>query len=139
MHWRKYLVVTTIVWSALIGLLNSAWAQPDEAYYRRIAARAAGEASFSEEAFAAVVCTMKNRLEAGWTRENVLEPYFAPDVEPTNDQVAIAWEVLRGHRYCDPQFYYSLGFIDNWTPGTELAGVIQAPDGSKGIRLYSQN
>lgn len=138
MHCKKYVVLTAIVWSMIFGLAQPVLAEDDEAFYRRIAARSAGEASFSEEAFAAVVCTIKNRLERGWTRETVLDHYYAPDVEPTQEQVAIAWEVLRGHRHCDARFYFCLGFIDRWNPGTKLVGVVQTPDGSKGIRLYSK-
>lgn len=101
------------------------------------AARAAGEAGFSAEAHAAVVCTMRNRVLAGWNPYRVLEAYYAPDAQPTAAQIDATRLIMA--QGCDPRLYYALGGGDAWRPHKRPPVLTVAdPNSSKKVLLYDK-
>ena len=59
----------------------------------RVAARCAGEA---QNGVAICACSVRSRLQAGWSEDKVLDAYFARDRKPTPDQVRQAQNGLDG-------------------------------------------
>lgn len=74
-----------------------------------VAARCTGEASF---AVALCACTVKNRLDAGWSRSKVLSSYYARSIPPTAKAVETARAVLAGEQSCPKDAYYLFSRTD---------------------------
>lgn len=74
-----------------------------------IAARCKGEANF---AITQCVCTVKERIENGWSLDRVLWHYYAADVAPTAEEIAIADDVLSGRIKCEKGMYYMFSSSD---------------------------
>ena len=129
-------VVELVIWAVVVVSGQQPVVVSDQQIYE-YAARAAGEAGFSAEAHAAVVCTMRNRIIAGWSPARVLSAYYAPDVTPTPAQVAMARAIFEGG--CDPRFYFALGGIDTWRPHDRPAvAVIRDPYSDKSVWLFDK-
>lgn len=102
----------------------------------KVANRCVGEASFSVEACA---CTVKNRLEAGWSKNRVLEHYFAADGVASWKQIVVVDDVLNGRSPCNKNYYYMFSDSDRRVLGlgaNHLAGMVT--DGEKTIWLYDK-
>lgn len=74
-----------------------------------IAARCKGEASF---AVWECVCTVKERLENGWSPDRVLMHYYAPSVPVTPAEIKLAGAVLDGSLPCPDGMYYMFSASD---------------------------
>jgi hypothetical protein len=74
-----------------------------------IAQRCAGEASFAVQECA---CTVRNRLDAGWSAHRVLEAYYAPDAHATPAQVATVAAVMAGDEACSADLYFMYSWAD---------------------------
>ncbi len=98
MRWSK-----AIASLLLVGLLFT------PAFVRAVASRCAGEASFAVHACA---CTVRNRIEAGWSTRTVLSAYYAADRRPTGQQIQEAQRGLEGDG-CDPGWYFLLSPSDS--------------------------
>jgi hypothetical protein len=84
------------------------WAQSDN-FAQRVADRCKGEAHF---AIAPCGCVVRNRLAAGWSKETVLQAFYAQDVPAKAAEVWIIERVLSGYWPCDPRLYFMFSRAD---------------------------
>ena len=112
-----------------------------EAHIIAYANRLINEASFSDEVLAAEACTVRNRLRTGWSVDDVLSAYFAPDGIATPDQIAVVRDVLDGRRTCPSSWYYALSQQDAtyWTPhACGPVAVFESGITGKAIWIYAK-
>lgn len=99
-----------------------------------VAARCKGESSF---AIRECACTVKNRLLNGWTEQNVLSAYYAPDVTPTPLEEKIAHNALHGFSHCHPDIYFMFAVADCHYLGIENLDPILTVKGATGeVRFF---
>lgn len=99
-----------------------------------IAARCKGEADF---AIVECVCTVKERLENGWSMNRVLWHYYAPSITPTPDEIKLAGDVLDGSLACPDGMYYMFSSSDIMGLGLRPAdATVVVASGNKRIYIY---
>lgn len=79
---------------------------PVTPFTHAVAARCTGEGSHPQ-AIRICACTVKHRLEAGWSERNVLSAYYAPDVPPSEEGLVAAAAGLDGA--CQGEEYFLMG------------------------------
>lgn len=58
-------------------------------------------------------CTVENRIDSGWSYSNVLDHYYVPFTEPTEEEVNIVSSVIKEENRCpDVYFVYSQEDVD---------------------------
>lgn len=104
----------------------------------RIAARSAGEArSSGTDAVGLVACTIYNRIKMGYgSLDAVLTAYYAPDREPTSEEVAAVEDWLTR---CPTRLRYALSSQDvrRWSFPTRRADAVAGLP-NRPIYFYSQ-
>lgn len=99
-----------------------------------VANRCVSEASF---AVAECACTVRNRIDAGWSRRKVLSAYYAADGVATPAQVEQVAAVLDGRASCDPDLYFMYGAGDVMALGLErYTPALVVQNGGKEVRFY---
>lgn len=73
-------------------------------FYQDVAAKCNGEAAWALEP---CVATVRNRLDNGWNRDNVLSQYYANDYPYTQEDLKTVKEIFSSNKY--PLVYYMLG------------------------------
>lgn len=102
-----------------------------------VAARCRGEASF---AIPLCACTVRNRLDAGWTEGRVLEAYYAPSVPASKEQIESVAAILRGEVECNPKLYFMYGAGDVRALGLgRYEPTLTVRQGSKAVYFYSRD
>lgn len=102
----------------------------------QVAARCKGEASF---ALSACACTVRNRLQAGWSQNKVLHAYHAPDARPTAVEVELVGNVLDGAATCDARLYYMYGLGDVFRLGLQhTPPLLKIVHGQKQVWFYGR-
>ena len=108
------LTITVTIASPSVPTLQDS---SNDIFYANATAKARGEASFAVEQ---ILCTMRNRIAAGWSQHNVLDAYYAPLVYGSDGlwmaQVEMAREIFEGRWPCDKRLCFALGTWDTWQP-----------------------
>lgn len=101
-----------------------------------IAAKCRGEASF---AVSQCACTVRNRLDAGWSEYRVLDAYHAPSVQASPEQVQLVADVMSGAISCDPGLYFMYGAGDVQALKLEqFEPALIVRSGDKEVRFYQR-
>ena len=115
----------------ILLLLILVWLTP-----AMIAARCRGEASFAIEPCA---CSVKNRLENGWSEYRVLSAYYARDILPSAAEVQAVADVMSGVTACDPEIYFMYSRQDTIVLGIQdRQAVLVVTDGEREVRFYGR-
>ena len=70
-----------------------------------IAGIISAESADNPQAFLYGVCTVHNRIERGWTPENVMEQYYAPSIPAESWEISVTNVVLNSPNDC-PEVYF---------------------------------
>lgn len=128
-----------VVGLCVVGLLTThGIGLGQDGFTVRVAARCKGEAGF---AVGACACTVKNRLEAGWSQGRVLEHYYAPDGKVASEDVALVGAVLGGEMACPGDYYFMFSSDDKRNLGLGeqgLAGVVWETGHKRAVWLYAR-
>ena len=109
----------------------------DVPFARRVAERCKGEADF---ALALCSCVVRNRLAAGWTETNVLQPFYAADVAASEREVWLVERVLTGYWPCDPRLYFMFSACDVQLLGLEeSAALVSVERGGWRVLFYGKD
>ena len=79
-----------------------------------VAAKCKGEFS---AAIVPCACTVKNRIDAGWSSSKVLSAYYARSVPASDAEVDAVADVMSGAVECDPNLYFMYSRQDTFTLG----------------------
>lgn len=131
----RYMLLKAII-GLLVLLFCALGLDAQETFPTRVAARCKGEASF---AIRDCACTVYNRLEAGWSEHNVLDPYFAVDVTPTDKEVQRVRALLTTG--CKEAYYFMYSKEDVYALGISHIHPLQrrfSADGTREVWFYEQ-
>jgi Na+-transporting methylmalonyl-CoA/oxaloacetate decarboxylase gamma subunit len=131
-------ILAFAIWLVIALVLRAAPVAAQSDFVHDVAARCKGEASWAVPECA---CTVRNRLNAGFTEANVLTAYYAQDVEPSDfDLWATAFVLARG---CREDLYFMFSNHDAVVLGLEyvlpVLMVQEAGDGRLTARFYAKD
>lgn len=89
---------------------------PTKTFTQSVASKCAGE---SRATIGACACTVKNRLNRGFTKRTVLSAYYARNLRVSASEVLTVSNVLSGVTYCDPRWYFLFGTADVYYLGIQ--------------------
>lgn len=137
-HHRLVFIAVVVLLLTLASCINRLYAQ-DVPFPQRVAERCKGEASWAVPECA---CTVRNRLDAGFTEQNVLTPYYAQDAAPSPfDLYATTYILTYG---CRPDLYFMFSNHDVAVLGLDYVLpllVVREPGSSaaRSVRFYAKD
>jgi len=108
------LKIASLLWVIVFTLSPVVVFADTNTFPERVAAKCTGEASFAVPECA---CTVKNRLDVGWSEAKVLDAYYAPSISPTTNAISITTSILNEETECNKDFYFMLSLQDTYYLG----------------------
>ena len=101
-----------------------------------VAAKCKGEFS---AAIVPCACSVKNRIDAGWSPGKVLSAYYARPVPASDTEVNVVADVMSGAVECDPNLYFMYSSQDTIVLGIQdRQAVLVVSDGDDEVRFYER-
>jgi len=119
-HIKRAIITLLIVEAIIISIVQPADAADDDNYHQRIAGILIGEGGTLGEDYEMMACTVRNRLERGWSLRTVLRQYNARYIPPTQEHVTALKSALTAKsEEVSPEcnavyFMYATWYADRW-------------------------
>jgi hypothetical protein len=83
-------------------------------------------------------CSVRNRLDVGWSEAKVLSAYYAPDVTATPSEVEQVRRILSREAPCDPNLYFMYSRSDTIYLKISRPPALVVRQGDREILFYAR-
>lgn len=110
---NKYATILLVL-MLLFTNVKTSYAKPE--FYNYVTGVLKGEGAEMDEDLRIMACTVRNRLDQGWSRKSVMNHYYGRYISPSREEIELVSEILNAkENKCESAyFFYAIWYADLW-------------------------